>query len=159
MTKSSAAKTKTAQRARPAASAILFACNLNMVRSPMAAAIAKARFGDEVFVDSVGVYEGPAEIDPFAAEVMREIGVDLSRHHAKTFEDIDPGAFDVIVALTPEARDEAEKLVRGWAVEVEYWPVANPSDARGGRDQILSAFRAARDEIDGKIAARFAVAG
>ena len=143
---------------RPVIGAVLFACNLNAVRSPMAAALTRARYGDAIFVDSVGVCAGAGEVDAFAAEVMRERGLDLSAHHAKTFADIDPGVFDLIVALTPEARDEAARLIGDWAVDVEYWPIPNPSEARGGRDQILDAFRAVRDAIDAQIATRFSAA-
>ena len=67
--------------------AVLFACGLNMIRSPMAAALFKHLFGSRAYVGSVGVRKG--ELDPFAAAVMDEVGLDISKHRPMTFEELD----------------------------------------------------------------------
>ena len=81
--------------------AVLFACTNNIVRSPMAEAIAKHLYGHAVYVDSAGVRVG--ERDPFVLAVMEEIGLDLSRHWPKTLDDLEDSSYDVVVTLSPEA--------------------------------------------------------
>jgi len=56
--------------------AVLFACGMNAVRSPMAAGLLRRMFGTSVYVGSAGVQKG--ELDPFAVVVMEEIGIDIS---------------------------------------------------------------------------------
>ena len=95
---------------------VLFACSMNAIRSPMAEAILKSLHGKRMFVDSVGVRKG--ELDPLAVEVLDEIGIDLSRHRPKTFEQLEDGFFDLIVTLSPEAHHRALELTREMACEV-----------------------------------------
>jgi protein-tyrosine-phosphatase len=139
---------------RPLPQAILFACNHNTIRSPMAAALFRLRFGQRVWVDSCGVRRG-LEPDPFVAAVMDEAGVDMSRHRAKAFADLDDASFDLIVTLTPEAHHRALEFTRTMAVDVEYWPTMDPTIVQGSRDQQLDEYRAVRDALDQRIAARF----
>ncbi len=134
--------------------AVLFACNLNQVRSPMAAALLQRRLGSRVYVDSCGIQNGD-DIDPFVVAVMAEKGVDLSEQTSKTFSDLTPDSFDLIVTLTPEAHQRALAVSRTHAVEVEFWPTDDPTSEGGSRDQRLSAYRRVRDEISRKIKARF----
>lgn len=130
---------------------VLFVCNMNSVRSPMAAAILASEPGAGLIVDSAGVYEGGA--DPFVATVLDEIGVSLGDYEPKALSDVDVSRFDVVVALTPEAAAEARRLLP--ASRIEFWPTDNPSDVRGGDDALLSAYRAVRDELAARIRARF----
>ena len=150
--------TDNTENASPAASgglprSVLFACNLNSVRSPMAAALAVQLMGEGVFVDSVGVYAA-GDVDGFAAEVMREAGLNIDMHRSKTFADIDPGGFDLIVGLTPEAVREAHRVADANHTPIEYWPTANPADTRGSRSQVVSAFRDVRDALTARIKER-----
>ena len=135
--------------------AILFACTLNAVRSPMAAALMRHLYGRFVYIDSVGARAG--ELDPFATEVMDEIGIEIGRHRPKSFEDLEDTSFDLIVTLSPEAHHKAMELTRTMAVEVEYWPTFNPTAVEGSRDQRLDAYRAVRDALMEHIERRFAV--
>ncbi|HEY3800137.1 MAG TPA: low molecular weight phosphatase family protein [Caulobacteraceae bacterium] len=136
--------------------AVLFACNHNRVRSPMAEGLMKLMFGAEVYVDSCGVKNDEEQaIDPFAAAVMDELGVDLSRHRPKTFDDIDEGAFDLVISLTPEAQHRAVELARAAAIDLEYWPTADPTTEFGTREQVLEAYRRVRDALAARIEARF----
>jgi len=141
--------------------AVLFACNLNRVRSPMAYALLRRLLGDRVFVDSCGlkVLEGDDEdlhVDPLAQEVMREIGCDLSAHRPKTFDDLDDDSFDLVISLTPEAQHRAVEMARGRAAEIEYWPIMDPTLFEGSRESRLQAYRDVRDTLAARIAERFA---
>jgi protein-tyrosine-phosphatase len=136
--------------------AVLFACNHNRVRSPMAEALMKLMFGDRVYVDSCGLRPGDDdEPDPFAVAVMDELGADLSRHRVKTFDDLEEGAFDVVISLTPEAQHRAVELARHHAVDIEYWPTYDPTLTMGPREAVLEAYRETRDGLAARIRARF----
>jgi protein-tyrosine-phosphatase len=136
--------------------AVLFACNHNRVRSPMAAGLMRLMFGDRVYVDSCGVRaDDRPEPDPFAAAVMDELGVDLSHHHAKSFDQLDDDSFDVVISLTPEAQHRAVELARNRAVEIEYWPTHDPTLETGAREAVLSAYREVRDGLVARIRERF----
>ena len=136
--------------------AVLFACGLNAVRSPMAAALLKQMLGGSLYVGSAGVRKG--ELDPFAIAVMEEIGIDITSHVPITFEeleDLEGLNFDFIVTLSPEAHHKALDLTRTLAAEVEYWPTHDPTAAEGNREQRLNAYRAVRDMLVHKIRERF----
>ncbi len=137
--------------------AVLFACTMNAIRSPMAAAILAHLAGHRVYVTSAGVRAG--EPDPFIAEVMEEIGIDVSRHTPLAIRDLNDTSFDVIVSLSPEAHHQALELTRTMAVEVEYWPTIDPSLTQGSRAQVLDAYRALRDQLFQRIRRRFGLAG
>lgn len=139
------------QQTRPGA--VLFACTLNSVRSPMAEALMKHLLGTTIFVDSAGVES--AELDPFVLEALSEVGYERKEHHAKRLDDLQDHAFDLIVALTPEARDKAEEVVRGEAVDVEFWSVEDPTLEGGSRAQRLDAYRRLRDDLIRRIKERF----
>lgn len=130
---------------------ILFACNMNSVRSPMAAALLRRAAGDALHVDSAGVYEGG--LDPFVEMVMGDVGVDMSGHEPKTLDDIDLNRFDAVIVLTPEAAAKARRCLPRAAIE--FWDIENPSEERGGRDAILTAYARVRDELQAKLASRF----
>jgi protein-tyrosine-phosphatase len=134
--------------------AILFACTLNAVRSPMAAAIMRQRYGKFVYVESAGARAG--ELDPFAVETMEEIGIEIGRYRPKCFEDLEDAAFDLIVTLSPEAHHRAMELTRTLAADVEYWPTMDPTAVEASRERRLDAYRAVRDELLRRIARRFA---
>ncbi len=130
---------------------VLFVCNMNSVRSPMAAAILARERGPRMTVDSAGVYEGGG--DPFVAPVLEEIGVSLGDYEPKALSDVDVAQFDLVIALTPEAAAEARRFLP--ASQVEFWPTENPSDVRGDDDALFGAYRAVRDELCQRIRARF----
>ena len=136
--------------------AVLFACGLNSIRSPMAAALFAQIFGRGIYVASAGVRKG--DLDPFAVAVMAEIGLDISRHKPVTFEEIDEWEglnFDLIITLAPEAHHRALELTRTSGVDVEYWPMVDPSDVEGSREQRLDAYREVRDQLLARIRRRF----
>src|SRR5215469_7097116 len=142
-------------RARP--QAVLFACGLNSVRSPMASALFRHMFGRTTYVGSAGVRRG--ELDPFAVAAMDEVGLDIAKHRPMTFEELEDWEglnFDLIVTLAPEAHHKALDLTRTVAADVEYWPTPDPTDTEGSREQRLDAYRGVRDMLTARIKERFA---
>lgn len=134
-------------------SSVLFACTFNSIRSPMAEALLKHLHGRHIYVDSVGVRD--AEIDPFAVAVMDEVGIDISKHRAKTFDELEDTSFDLVVSLSPEAQHSAVELTRTMACEVEFWPVLDPTAVEGSREEMLEAYRMVRDHLRRRILERF----
>ncbi len=134
-------------------SSVLFACTFNSIRSPMAAALLRHLQGRRIYVDSVGVRD--AEIDPFAVVVMDEIGIDISKHRAKTFDELEDTSFDLVVSLSPEAQHSAVELTRTSACELEFWPLPDPTAVEGSREEILTAYREVRDHLRRRILERF----
>lgn len=134
--------------------AVLFACNMNTIRSPMAAALLMRRTGGRISAESCGVMAGEAA-DPFMVEVMREKDVDLSAHRPRTFEDLGDTRFEVIVALTEESLARARELAALWGAEVEHWPTPEPAlMGEETRDARLDAYREVRDLVDSLVKRR-----
>jgi protein-tyrosine-phosphatase len=134
--------------------AVLFACNYNAIRSPMAAGLMRLRHGKRVWIDSCGVRAG-GQADAFMIAAMDEAGADLSKHRPKTFDDLEDMNFDLIISLTPEAHHRALEFTRTLAVDVEYWPTFDPSLAQGARDQRMEEYRAVRRALEQRIDRRF----
>ena len=132
---------------------VLFACTMNAVRSPMAEAIAKHLYGRHVYVDSVGVRK--REIDGFAIAVMDEIGIDLSGHRAKTFDELEDSSFDLVISLSPEAQHRAVEMTRTMSCELEFWNTLDPTIVEGSRETVLEAYCGARDGLMARIEHRF----
>lgn len=138
-------------------SAVLFACTFNAVRSPMAEGILKHLHGRQIYVDSVGVREG--ELDPFAVQVMDEIGIDISAHHPKTFDDLEDESYDEVISLSPEAQHRAVEMTRVMACEAIFWHTFDPAFVEGNRETRLAAYREVRDQLMRRIKERFPIAG
>ena len=134
-------------------SAVLFACTYNAVRSAMAEGILKHMHGHRIFVDSVGVREG--ELDPFAVQVMDEIGIDITNHRPKTFDDLEDSSFDEVISLSPEAQHRAVEMTRVMACETLFWNTFDPTLVEGNRETRLAAYRQVRDELMMKIQKTF----
>jgi protein-tyrosine-phosphatase len=121
----------------------------------MAESIARHYFGRSIYVQSAGIRKG--EVDPFTTAVLSEIGIDGSRHRPRTLEELDEWEglnFDLIISLSPEAHHAALEVTRSLAVEVEYWPTADPSVVEGPREQRLEAYRDVRDGLVERIRSR-----
>ena len=135
--------------------AVLFACGSTPC-APRWRPPCSSRRSASLYVGSAGVRK--AELDPFAAAAMDEIGIDIKAHRPITFEeleDLEGLNFDLIVTLSPE-RHKALELTRTLAAEVEYWPTADPTAIEGSREQRLNAYREVRDQLLARIRARFA---
>ncbi len=132
---------------------VLFACNHNAIRSPMAAALLRHLQGRRIFVDSVGVRTLP--IDPFTVAVMEEFGISLRDHVAKSFEDLEDMSFDLVISLTPEAQHRAVEMTRSMACDVEFWASLDPTVIEGSRAEVLGAYRSLRDSLWRRVQERF----
>ena len=133
--------------------AVLFACTHNSVRSPMGEGLLKHLLGHKIYVDSAGVR--PKEVDGFVIEVMEEIGIDLSQHRDKSFDDLEDTSYDLIISLSPEAQHKAVELTRTMACDVEFWNTFDPSIIEGNRETRLDAYRQVRDQLKKRIEERF----
>ncbi len=132
---------------------VLFSCTHNSVRSAMAEGLLKHLLGHRVYVDSAGVREG--EANGFMIAVMDEIGIDMSRHRAKTFDELQDSSFDLIITLSPEAQHRAVEMTRTMACDVEFWPTIDPTHVEGSREVQLQAYRQVRDTLLDKLKKRF----
>ncbi len=119
----------------------------------------KKLYGHRAYVQSAGV-KNDLEIDGFAVAVCQEIGVELSRHRSRSFDDMqdwgdDLSGFDLIVALSPASQRQALELTRYAAIEVEYWPILDPAGLGEHREDKLAAYRQTRDQIVARMMDRF----
>ncbi|MFP6759215.1 MAG: low molecular weight phosphatase family protein [Alphaproteobacteria bacterium] len=138
-------------------SSVLFCCTSNALRSPMAEGLMKFLFGRHVFVQSVGLRRGA--LDGFMISVMDEIGVDVSGHTVRTFDDLEDGSFDLIVSLSPEAQHHAVEMTRTMASDVEFWNTFDPSLIEGSREVRFEAYRGVRDRLTERMKQRFEMPG
>lgn len=138
---------------------VLFCCDHNAVRSPMAEGIMKKFYGMDTYVQSVGV-NNDLEIDGFSIAVCQEMDVELSRHRSRSFDEMqewgdDLSSFDLVIALSPASQRRALELTRFFHLDVEYWPILDPTGLGETREAKLTQFRAARDQIIARIRDRF----
>ena len=138
---------------------VLFCCDYNAVRSPMAEGLMKKYYGQDCYVQSAGV-KNELDIDGFSIAVCQELGVELSRHRTRSFHEMqewgdDLSGFDLVIALSPASQRRALDLTRWYSLEVEYWPILDPTGLGNNRDQKLDAYRQARDQISENLIKRF----
>jgi protein-tyrosine-phosphatase len=125
----------------------------------MAEGLMKQMYGIDVYVQSVGV-KNDLEIDGFSIAVCQEMGVELSRHRSRSFDEMenwgdDLSSFDLVIALSPASQRRALELTRFYHLDVEYWPILDPTGLGEGREAKLTQFRAARDQIKTRLEQRF----
>jgi len=132
---------------------VLFLCGMNAVRSPIAEQLARRMLPASVFIASAGVRQG--ERDPFVDAVLAESGLSLGDRQPRTLDQLEDDYFDLIVTLSPEAHHRALEMTRSLAVEVEYWPMPDPTGIAGTREQIMAAYRDVRERLARRIAERF----
>lgn len=119
----------------------------------------KRLYGQRAYVQSAGVHND-MEVDGFSVAVCREIGVELDRHRSRSFEEMqewgdDLGQFDLIIALSPASQRMALELTRFFHMDVEYWPILDPTGIGETREAKLAAYRQTRDMIRDRMIARF----
>ena len=138
---------------------VLFCCDHNAVRSPMAEGIMKKLYGTGTYVQSAGV-TNDMEIDGFSIAVCQELDVELARHRSRSFDEMenwgdDLGSFDLVIALSPASQRRALELTRYYSLDVEYWPILDPTGLGETRDAKLTSYRQARDQIKDRLIDRF----
>lgn len=134
---------------------VLFLCVANSARSQMAEALARARFGDAVTVQSAG--SAPSRVNPYAIRALQELGLDTSEHHSKHVDTIDPEGVDLVITLCAEEEcpvflGRARRL--SWAM-----PDLDRKDEELSEDARLRHFRVARDAIALRVEALAAARG
>lgn len=125
----------------------------------MAEGIAKKLYGQKFYLQSVGV-KNDLEIDGFAVASCAEIDVSLERHRSRSFDEMedwgdDLSGFDLIVALSPASQRRALELTRFYHLDVEYWPILDPTGIGETREAKLSAYRQTREQIRTRLIDRF----
>ena len=138
---------------------VLFCCDHNAVRSPMAEGIMKKFYGTDAYVQSAGV-KSDMDIDGFSVAVCGEIGVELDRHRTRSFDEMeqwgdDLSSFDLIVSLSPASQRLALELTRVFHLEVIYWPIMDPTGLGETREAKLGSYRQTRDQIIGHLTERW----
>jgi len=128
---------------------VLFLCNRNAIRSPMAAALL-GHLGARA--ESAGVT--PGEPDPLADAVLGEMGLGIAAP-PRPVDQLKLGHFDLIVALSPQAQHRALEMTRNLPTAVEFWQVADPTLVDGNREMRLAAYRQLRDDLLHKLKNRF----
>jgi len=139
--------------ARDLPRSILFMCGMNAVRSPMAEVEARSLLPPHVYLASAGVRKG--ERDPFVDAVLAEDGLAIPDWRPRILAELEDDYFELIITLAPEAHHAALELTRSLAVEVEYWPMPDPTVATGSRELIMDAYRAVRERIKSRLRERF----
>ena len=119
----------------------------------------KKFYGRAAYVQSAGV-RNDMEIDGFAIAVCQEIGIELSRHRSRSFDEMkewgdDLSGFDLVVALSPASQRQALEFTRFFHLDVEYWPILDPTGIGESREAKLAAYRQARDQIKARMVERF----
>lgn len=119
----------------------------------------KQFYGTGTYVQSVGV-KNDLEIDGFSIAVCKELGVELSRHRSRSFDEMeqwgdDLSSFDLVIALSPASQRRALELTRVFHLDVEYWPILDPTGLGMTREAKLDSYRQARDQIVEKLLARW----
>ena len=128
---------------------VLFLCVANSARSQMAEGLGRMLFGDRATVQSAG--SQPSRVNPYAIEVMKELGADLASHASKSVDTIDPASVDTVITLCAE---EVCPVFLGSARRL-HWPIPDPAspDPSIPRDEMLRRFRDARDAIRARLEA------
>ena len=143
----------------PLPQSVLFCCDHNAVRSPMAEGLMKKFYGEGTYVQSAGV-KNDMEIDGFSVAVCEEMGVELGRHRSRSFDEMeqwgdDLSSFDLVIALSPASQRRALELTRYFHLDVEYWPILDPTGLGETRNDKLVQYRKARDQIVGRLTDRW----
>ena len=126
---------------------VLFVCTGNSARSQMAEGYARA-YGTEI-VEALSAGMEPKGLNPVTVEVMREKGIDISHHQSKALSEDLARTMDYVITVCGNADERCPVLPPG--VKRLHWPLEDPAQAKGSRDEILAVFRRSRDEIEERI--------
>ena len=138
---------------------VLFCCDFNSIRSPMAEGIFKKLIGNRIFVQSAGVFDS-LEIDGFTVRVCNEIDVKLNQHRVRSLAEVESqggfvGGFDLIIPMTKQSFIEVERFSKFCSVEIESWKIDEPIKNDHDINRTIKSYRQTRDVIYKKILTRF----
>jgi len=134
---------------------VLFCCDHNAIRSPIAEGLAKLYYGKKIFIQSAGILND-FEIDGFAISVCEEIGIKLAKHQPRSFLDMDQwgdriDSFDLVVALSETSKRKVIEATKSYAVKVIYWPIFDPTVTVNRWEEKIANYRKTRDQISAKL--------
>ena len=134
---------------------VLFCCDHNAIRSPIAEGLAKLYYGKKIFFQSAGILND-LEIDGFAISVCEEIGIKLAKHQPRSFLDMDQwgdriDSFDLVVALSETSKRKVIEATKSYAVKVIYWQIFDPSVGVNRREEKIANYRKTRDQISANL--------
>ena len=134
---------------------VLFCCDHNAIRSPIAEGLAKLYYGKKIFIQSAGILND-FEIDGFAISVCEEIGIKLAKHQPRSFLDMDQwgdriDSFDLVVALSETSKRKVIEATKSYAVRVIYWPIFDPTVTVNRWEEKIVNYRKTRDQISAKL--------
>ncbi|MEP1231427.1 MAG: hypothetical protein ABJG88_12190 [Litorimonas sp.] len=133
---------------------ILFVCQLNSVRSPMAEGLMRAAFPNVGDVRSCGLYVG--DVNDFMVTVMREKSIDMSDHEPSALADFQDMKFDHVIAFTKDTYDAVKTVFEDAPnTTTELWPVVDPGEGSLDVRAMLNNYRAIRDNIDARLRRTF----
>ena len=122
---------------------VLFICTHNSARSQMAEGLLRELYGDRYEAYSAGTEE--TTVNPYAIEVMRQAGIDISHHRSKTIESFRDTVFDLVVTVCDDARSRCPFFPGKKVIHVSF---EDPSRGEGGGDEeVRAVFVRVRDEI------------
>jgi arsenate reductase len=130
---------------------VLFLCTANSCRSQMAEGIANHFWSDHLEAFSAGTEA--TYVNPTAIEVLKEIGIDISRHRSKKLSEFDGLMFDYVITLCGSANETCPLYIGG--TKKTHIGFDDPAKAQGTKEEVLCEFRRVRDEIKDKLTAFF----
>lgn len=130
---------------------VLFLCTGNSARSQMAEGYLHHAAAGRFEAMSAGVE--PKGLNPLAIEVMREIGIDISRQTSKDVVTLLGQHIPYVVTVCDNAKERCPILPG--AGKFLHWSFADPAAVEGTRDERLAAFRRVRDQIIANIDREF----
>ena len=139
-------------KAQPAPNSILFVCYLNSIRSPMAEGLMRKNFPKTVS-HSCGIASG--DLDDLMVAVMREKGIDMSEHEAQSLGDVAEQNFGLVVAFTQDAGAAAKAAFENTDIQIEIWPLPDPTQGSLDVRAIMNNYRAIRDNIETRLRRAF----
>ncbi len=128
---------------------VLFVCALNSIRSPMAEGLMKKKIGHDIYVQSCGLEAGGR--NELMVAVMREKGIDLSRHNSKTLSDLQDSNFDLVISFDSQTFEAAKAVFADNECEIECWEIPDPTKGSMDVRAMMNNFRAVRDNIEMRI--------
>ena len=122
---------------------VLFICTRNSARSQMAEGLINHDLAGKVQAFSAGIE--PSFVHPLAIAVMKEVGIDISRHRSKSIDEFADEKFDFVITLCDQAAESCPIFFGG--VQRIHMGLPNPAAVSGNPEEKMAAFRKVRDQI------------
>jgi arsenate reductase (thioredoxin) len=123
---------------------ILIICTGNTCRSQMAEGFLKS-FDSSIDVLSAGT-RAEQHVNPYAVEVMQEVGIDISDQKPKQVDLFLNDAFDYVITVCDGA-NESCPFFSGKVIHRKHIGFEDPASAKGSREEVLPVYRKVRDQI------------